>query len=104
MTCEDYLKEQKLKFQHSAEINKSIKWCNNNTKLCPKCKIKIQRNGGCDEMRCSRCKFKFYWYNAIPCNERYLENKPALKTKYNFLEKVQKISKKLWNEITTNFC
>lgn len=31
------------------------------TKACPKCKIAIEKNGGCNHMQCFSCKFDFCW-------------------------------------------
>ena len=32
-----------------------------NTKQCPRCKIPIEKNGGCDWMQCMQCKIYFCW-------------------------------------------
>lgn len=32
-----------------------------NTKDCPKCHIYIEKNGGCNHMQCTSCKFDFCW-------------------------------------------
>jgi len=39
----------------------SIQWINNNTKLCPKCKVSVQKNGGCNHMTCKCCYKEFCW-------------------------------------------
>ena len=42
--------------QHSSE-----EWIEFATRQCPKCKTRIQKDGGCNYMRCSRCQFEFCW-------------------------------------------
>lgn len=32
-----------------------------NTKNCPRCHICIEKNGGCNHIQCSKCKFDFCW-------------------------------------------
>ncbi|CAF0833076.1 unnamed protein product [Rotaria sordida] len=32
-----------------------------NTQLCPRCNIRIEKNGGCSHMHCSRCDHDFTW-------------------------------------------
>lgn len=32
-------------------------------KLCPKCQVAIQKNEGCERMKCFQCSASFYWYN-----------------------------------------
>lgn len=32
-----------------------------NTKDCPKCNVCIEKNGGCNHMCCSKCKYDFCW-------------------------------------------
>lgn len=36
-------------------------WLVTNSKPCPNCKSPIQKNEGCNHMRCSKCKFDFCW-------------------------------------------
>jgi len=35
-------------------------------RLCPKCFAQIEKNGGCDQMWCSRCSSSFLWSKALP--------------------------------------
>jgi hypothetical protein len=37
---------------------------NSITKACPKCHVRIEKNGGCDHMHCLRCKTSFNWSAA----------------------------------------
>ncbi|CAE6449965.1 unnamed protein product [Rhizoctonia solani] len=51
VTCEEYdIKLRKYEEQDRATRTYLVK----NTKSCPKCKRKIERNGGCDHMTCQR--------------------------------------------------
>jgi len=36
-------------------------WLMNNTKNCPKCKLPIEKNSGCNHMTCRNCKHDFCW-------------------------------------------
>ena len=39
-------------------------WKRLRTKRCPKCRIRIQKTGGCQHMTCQRCKYEFCWICA----------------------------------------
>jgi len=41
--------------------SETINWIVTNTKKCPKCKIHIEKNQGCNHMHCSQCNFHFCW-------------------------------------------
>ena len=41
--------------------NDSENWMKINTKPCPKCKSKIEKNQGCMHMTCRQCKYEFCW-------------------------------------------
>ncbi|KAM3132755.1 hypothetical protein pb186bvf_015183 [Paramecium bursaria] len=43
------------------------------TSNCPKCNVTIEKNGGCSEMTCQSCKYKFCWYcsNGIAYHNSY---------------------------------
>ncbi|CDW86144.1 ibr domain containing protein [Stylonychia lemnae] len=85
-TCEKYvkaksIKDKKLKcecgqlvcFQCGNEYHGSSKcdsvidkqffdWVNeNNVRYCPSCKIRIEKNDGCNHMTCIYCRFEFCW-------------------------------------------
>lgn len=36
-------------------------WIIANTKVCPKCRVRIEKNQGCNHMTCSSCKHEFCW-------------------------------------------
>ena len=39
----------------------TAKWLMINTKQCPKCKVNIEKNQGCNHMTCRKCKHEFCW-------------------------------------------
>ena len=44
------------------------------TNLCPKCSIRISKNGGCKHMSCKKCAHEFCWY----CMQNYHGHKNYL--------------------------
>lgn len=42
-------------------------WAAGNTRRCPNCKVRIQKNGGCQHMTCRRCGYEFHWC----CGQKY---------------------------------
>jgi len=38
------------------------KWLRENTKQCPRCKLSIEKNDGCFQMKCHKCRFQFCWF------------------------------------------
>ena len=36
-------------------------WIKANTKKCPSCKAMIEKNGGCNSVRCHNCNVEFCW-------------------------------------------
>jgi ariadne-1 len=41
--------------------SETANWILANTKSCPKCFSRIEKNQGCNHMSCQRCKFEFCW-------------------------------------------
>lgn len=54
ITCEDY---DRL---HGMTDPQTTEWIKRNTKACPRCNSRIERNGGCSHMRC-KCRTSFCW-------------------------------------------
>jgi ariadne-1 len=40
----------------------NAKFLLNNTKPCPKCKVRTEKNGGCMHVVCTQCKFQWCWH------------------------------------------
>eukprot|EP00823_Brevimastigomonas_motovehiculus_P001753 TRINITY_DN1238_c0_g1_i1.p1 TRINITY_DN1238_c0_g1~~TRINITY_DN1238_c0_g1_i1.p1 ORF type:complete len:559 (+),score=173.09 TRINITY_DN1238_c0_g1_i1:23-1699(+) len=59
-TCEKFQEWKKLNNQTEAKFAEYVA---SNTKPCPKCAVRIEKNGGCDHMHCSRCNYDF-WYST----------------------------------------
>ena len=41
--------------------SETANWILANTKSCPKCVARIEKNQGCNHMTCQRCKYEFCW-------------------------------------------
>lgn len=39
----------------------SCNWITSHTKKCPKCNVAIEKNGGCNHIRCWSCGYDFCW-------------------------------------------
>mmetsp|Transcript_4083 Transcript_4083/g.6396 ORF Transcript_4083/g.6396 Transcript_4083/m.6396 type:complete len:565 (-) Transcript_4083:47-1741(-) len=54
----------------------TLQWLDKNSKECPNCKHRIQKNGGCDHMTCSRsaggCGYEWWW----SCGCKYPKHNP----------------------------
>jgi ariadne-1 len=48
-------------------------WLAVNTKPCPRCRTRIQKNQGCNHMRCTQCDYHFCWV----CMESWNQHGPA---------------------------
>ena len=56
-TCEQ-VEEWNLKSLKEAD---NAQWIVTNTKKCPKCFTRIERNHGCNHMVCTKCQYEFCW-------------------------------------------
>lgn len=54
IACKDIRLKQNEKFIEKQLAKKKLK-------KCPKCKVTIEKNEGCDHMTCKKCKYEFYW-------------------------------------------
>ena len=41
--------------------SETANWILANTKPCPKCRSRIEKNQGCNHMSCQKCKYEFCW-------------------------------------------
>eukprot|EP00611_Tribonema_gayanum_P000829 TRINITY_DN10622_c0_g1_i3.p1 TRINITY_DN10622_c0_g1~~TRINITY_DN10622_c0_g1_i3.p1 ORF type:complete len:409 (-),score=143.46 TRINITY_DN10622_c0_g1_i3:34-1260(-) len=41
--------------------SETANWILANTKMCPKCNTRIEKNQGCNHMTCRQCKYEFCW-------------------------------------------
>ena len=55
----------------------TMQWLDKNSKECPNCKNRIEKNGGCDHMTCKAsaggCGHEFWWTCLCP----YKQHKPG---------------------------
>jgi ariadne-1 len=54
------------KYQNDSE---TYRWIIAHTKLCPNCRVAIEKNGGCNHIICKRCKHEFCWVCSGPWSE-----------------------------------
>ena len=47
--------------EKNASDSENANWILANTKICPKCKVPIEKNQGCNHMTCKMCKYEFCW-------------------------------------------
>ncbi|XP_044747423.1 ankyrin repeat and IBR domain-containing protein 1-like [Coccinella septempunctata] len=68
------VKPEELKASCSgSEDAANFLWLVTNSKPCPNCKSPIQKNEGCNHIKCSKCKFDFCWV----CQESWKRHSSA---------------------------
>jgi len=70
VTCEQY---QQWKIENNESEARYIDWVRNNTKQCPKCKVQIEKNGGCNHMTCKSCQHEFCWLCSVDYTSSHWE-------------------------------
>ena len=80
------------------QIKKEKKTDADNFQQCPQCNVIIEKNEGCNHMRCINCEFQFCWI----CKEKYSNDHYAI---YNVrgcpgmrFGKIKKKYKMLWHK------
>jgi ariadne-1 len=53
----------------NASESETANWILVNTKVCPACRARIEKNQGCNHMVCTMCKFDFCWICNGPWSE-----------------------------------
>ncbi|XP_052236052.1 ankyrin repeat and IBR domain-containing protein 1-like [Dreissena polymorpha] len=92
--------------EQETETAANCLWLVTNSKLCPQCKSPIQKNEGCNHMKCSKCKHDFCWvcldqwkrHNSstggyFKCNRYEVSKKVEDTTKMSITEAESKNSK-----------
>lgn len=59
----------KLWVKKCQDDSETANWIQANTQGCPKCDSLIEKNGGCNHMICSKCKYQFCWICLVSWNE-----------------------------------
>ena len=59
LPCEMLEKWEKEVQRKQDNLNEA--WIKGNAKLCPNCKVPIQKNEGCNHIKCAACQYMFCW-------------------------------------------
>lgn len=74
--------------QKCKDDSETVKWLSANTKECPRCGCPIEKNGGCNHMSCTKCRYDFCWiclgvwanHGFYNCNKFNEQDSGKLKT------------------------
>lgn len=61
ITCEQAKKDRELIENPDKGQKANEKWISENTKPCPNCNVRVEKNGGCLWMQCIKCRYAFCW-------------------------------------------
>ena len=59
----------KLWVKKCQDDSETANWIQANTQGCPKCGSLIEKNGGCNHMTCSKCRYEFCWICLVSWKE-----------------------------------
>ncbi|KAL4463271.1 hypothetical protein ABPG74_007272 [Tetrahymena malaccensis] len=78
LTCQQKQKWDRMIQSEDQNITKNLQYLIQNTKACPSCKSPVEKNGGCQHMKCWNCQTRFCWacleiakdfYHSQSCNK-----------------------------------
>jgi len=96
-SCQEFFKEQ---LENGGDEAEFYKWAVINSKQCPNCGVRIEKSGGCNQICCFNCEWKFCWlcmrkcgpyhfdpYNITGCPGRQFsaDKDPTLVTKIGYV-------------------
>ncbi|EAR88229.2 IBR domain protein (macronuclear) [Tetrahymena thermophila SB210] len=61
LDCEQYKQWQNLISSVDLKVLENLRYIMQNTKACPNCKVAVEKNGGCQHMKCPNCQAHFCW-------------------------------------------
>lgn len=65
-SCAQAEQERNLANDRNAQERANQAWQEANTKPCPQCGTRIEKNAGCMHMKCTRCQYHFCWICLNP--------------------------------------
>lgn len=72
------------------------------TKPCPKCGVNIEKNEGCNHMKCTKCKTDYQWTNAIKDWREDGQSKPLKQQRMELLEMYNDLYEKSLVDLNIN--
>ncbi|GFO20846.1 ankyrin repeat and ibr domain-containing protein, partial [Plakobranchus ocellatus] len=88
--------------EQETELAANCLWLVTNSKACPNCKSPIQKNEGCNHMKCSKCKFDFCWVCLEPWKRHNTSTGGYFKcNRFEVVKKVEEQSVQMVTEAET---